>query len=426
MKSNGFFIRFPHPGEFGSDTWPENAYLINGGANAWSGMSLDAERGVVYIPTGSPSFDYYGGDRPGNNLFGNCILALDARTGERKWHYQVVRHDLWDRDLPAPPNLTTIEVDGQKRDVVAQITKNGYVFVLDRDTGIPIFPMEEVEVLPSSLDGEWTAESQPVPLKPPSFTRQTITQNDLPVRSKEAFEWADSVWQISQKNHPFQPLAEKTSLLFPGLDGGGEWGGAAVDAQGVMYVNASQMAWMLSMKKFEQPANKKLATTGKLIYDVLCQSCHGTNLQGTDLYANIPELVNIKERQTPEQSRQIIKNGKGVMPGFSTLKDNEINALIAFLHNQEWDAGEGQSPSFWPYPYQFAGFNRFNAPDGYPGIKPPWGLLSAIDLNQGELLWQSILGDHPEVRAEGEPKTGTENYGGPIVTEGDSRLHRRH
>ena len=380
-------------------------------------MSLDTEREIVFIPTGSASFDYYGGDRHGDNLFANCLLALNANTGERLWHYQFVRHDLWDRDLPAPPNLLEIERDGKKVDVVAQITKSGYVFMFDRETGTPIFQIDEIPAEPSNLVGEYTAATQPLPSAPPPFSRQTIYKEDLATRTDAVAAWTDSIWNISHKNHQFRPLDLIPSLIFPGLDGGGEWGGAATDPQGIMYVNSSQMAWILGMQEFNAEPQKLLAGKGQIIYQTLCQNCHAEDRSGTDLYANIPTLIGLKDRQLKNATTQIIKKGKGIMPAFSNLADKDIDAIVAFLHESDEINNDGES-DFWPYPYRFAGFNRFNAPDGHPGIKPPWGLITALDLNEGTIKWQSVLGDVPALRNANDPATGTENYGGPVATAG--------
>lgn len=416
------FHTIPHPGEYGYDTWPEDSWKNSGGANAWSGFSLDEERGIVYVPTGSASFDFYGGDRSGSNLFANCILALNAETGERIWHYQTIHHDLWDRDLPAPANLVTLNIDGQKVDALAQITKAGYVFVLNRETGEPIFPIEERPVPASDLEGETAWPTQPFPLKPPPFSRQEVREDDLDKRSPEVYEYAKSVWEKTRKGSPYVPPNEEGFLLLPGFDGGGEWGGAGLDPNtGILYVNSSEMPWLMEMEKYEIPDDGLLASKGRQLYNVACIACHGRELEGSNMYGNTPTLMGLKERLSEGDVQTIIKNGKGVMPSFGVFKQDEIEALTAFLFNslERMDSSttNTENPT-WPYPYVFKGYNRFYAPDGYPAITPPWGQLTAIDLNEGQIKWQIPLGEHAALSDKGIPLTGTENYGGPVVTAG--------
>lgn len=416
------FHTIPHPGEYGYDTWPKEAWKTSGGANAWSGFSLDEKRGIVYVPTGSASFDFYGGDRHGSNLFANCILALNAKTGERIWHFQTIHHDLWDRDLPAPPNLVTVERNGEKIDALAQITKSGYVFILNRETGEPLFPIEERPVPPSDLEGESAWPTQPFPVKPPPFSRQEVTELDLDQRSPEVYAYAKSVWDKIRKGNPYIPPNEDGALLFPGFDGGGEWGGAGVNPNtGILYVNSSEMPWLMQMGKYELEDDGLLASKGRQLYNVACVSCHGSQLEGSNLYGNTPALTGLKERLSEQEVATVIKNGKGVMPSFGVLKKGEVEALTAFLFEsaEKMDTANADSGNpTWPYPYVFNGYNRFYGPDGYPAITPPWGQLSAVDLNEGSIKWQITLGEHPDLTAQGIPPTGTENYGGPVVTAG--------
>lgn len=242
------FHTIPQPGEYGYATWPAGAYRRVGGANSWAGMSLDAERGLVFAPTGAAAYDFYGADRLGQNLFANCLLALDARTGERRWHFQTVHHDLWDRDLPAPPNLITIQRDGEAIDAVAQMTKNAYLFVFDRETGEPLFRIEETDSPPSDLPGETAWPTQPVPSKPQPFSRHAFTEEDITQRTTEAHAQALETWKSLRKGHPYEPPSAGGTLIFPGYDGGGEWGGAAFDPEtGWLYVNASEIPWILTM-----------------------------------------------------------------------------------------------------------------------------------------------------------------------------------
>ena len=418
------FHTVPQPGQFGYDTWPEDAWKRIGGANAWSGMSLDKERGMVFVPTGSAAYDFYGGDRHGDNLFANCIIALNARTGERIWHYQTVHHDLWDRDLPAPPNLVTVVHDGKKIDAVAQIAKSALIFLLDRETGEPLFPIEEVPVAASRLNGEQASPTQPIPTKPAPFSRHTIEEKDLNSLTEENFEYAKAIWANSLKGSPYIPPSEEGTFVFPGFDGGGEWGGAAFDPEtGNLIVNASEMAWILQMVPYSPESDGLMATVGESLYQVHCMSCHGKDLKGASIFT-VPSLADVGSRLSKSQILQTLSSGKGMMPSFGHLEEDERKAITAFLtkSNEKIPAGsalndKGKKES-WPYPYFMTGYNRFKTPDGYPAISPPWGTLNAINLNTGELSWKVTLGEYEELTEKGIPPTGTENYGGPVVTAG--------
>ena len=417
------FHTIPKPGEHGYETWPKEAYKSFGGANAWSGMSIDRNRGVVYVPTGSASFDFYGSDRAGENLFANCILALDARTGERKWHYQTVHHDLWDRDLPAPPNLVTVNIDGQEIDALAQITKSSHIFLLDRDTGEPIHEVKEISVQASTLEGEAAWPTQPIPVKPPPFARDRITIDDLTDRTPAANAYAQSVFSTKLEGDPFIPPSLEGTILFPGFDGGGEWGGAAVDKDNTLYINASEMPWFLQMLPYDDQPSDLLADIGNNIYNSSCMLCHGKDLMGGG-YQNAPSLVDLKSRMNVLTTKEIINKGKGQMPAFGFLDELELDALTAFLLELDDKVPEDRvakkSITDWRYPYVMAGYKKFVDEDGFPAIKPPWGTLNAIDLEKGEILWKRTLGHHPNLPpASKGNESGVESYGGPLVTAGN-------
>ena len=383
------FHTIPHPGEFGHDAWPEEAWQRSGGANAWAGMSLDAQRGIVYVPTGSAAHDFYGGDRHGQNLFANTLLALDARTGERIWHYQFVHHDLWDRDLPAPPNLVRIH----GTDAVAQITKSGHVFVFDRDTGEPLFPIEEQPVAPSDLEGESVWPTQPLPTKPPPFARQSLTEENVrPFAAERLARLRPSV--------PFTPPSEEGTIIFPGFDGGGEWGGAAYDPEtSLLYVNASEMPWVLTMVDIRE----ETAHSGRVVYARHCLYCHGVDGAGDALGVYPP----VSSLDNESDLREVLREGRGIMPSFAHLQEDEADALVAYLLGRDDPnpfTGERDEQLY----YMSTGYHRFVDEDGNPAVEPPWGTLTAIDLEAGELRWQVPLGG----------ETGTENYGGPLVTAG--------
>ncbi len=416
------FRTIPQPGEFGYETWPEEAWKEAGGANSWAGMSLDVDRGIVYVPTGSAAFDFYGGDRKGENLFANSLIALDANTGERIWHYQTVHHDLWDRDLPAPPNLLTVEHAGQRIDAVAQITKSAHIFLFDRETGEPLFPIEEVPVPASDLDGEEAWPTQPIPSRPPPFARHRMTEEDITRRSPEAYTYIEQIWSNLREGEPYIPPSQEGTLIFPGFDGGGEWGGAATDPQGILYVNASELPWILQMIPFQTGHSGLLADRGEQVYQSNCMLCHGKDLEGASVYT-VPSLVGVGERLNETMTAELIRSGKGMMPSFAQLSDQDVRAVVAFLHGSDERMGEDKEPmdrmSEWPYPYVFGGYRRFKDQDGFPAITPPWGTLNAVDLNQGEIKWKVTLGHYPGLPDDFPGPSGAESYGGPVVTAGN-------
>jgi quinoprotein glucose dehydrogenase len=401
------FHTIPHPGEFGYDSWPAGAWKTAGGANSWPGMTVDAQRGIVYIPTGSATPDFYGGARVGEDLFANTLLALDARTGRRIWHYQTVHHDLWDRDLPAAPNLVTVRHDGARVDAVAQIAKSGFVFLFDRLTGTPLFPIEERPVPASDLRGEHTWPTQPFPTKPAPFARQSLTDSDVTPQSLARFH-------TLRHNSLFAPPSVEGTVLQPGFDGGGEWGGAAVDPEtAVLYVNASDVPWIAAMRPTAVlPDADGRAVRGRAVYAAACASCHGADRRGRD---RAPSLVDVSARLTMEQARAVIERGRGFMPSFAGLTDAQERAVVAYLGYTPPPPRAKPRVTTLKSPYEFLGYERWRDSSGYPAVKPPWGTLSAIDLNTGDYRWRITLGEHPEL---GERATGAEQYGGPIVTRG--------
>lgn len=409
------FHTIPHPGEFGYDTWPKDAWQYIGGANNWAGMSLDIQRGLVFVPTGSAAFDFYGANRKGDDLFANTLLALNAETGERVWHFQAVRHDLWDRDFPAPPSLVTIERDGRRIDAVAQITKSGHVFLFERQTGRPLFPIEEYSAPPSSVDGELAAERQPLPLKPPPFARQIFSEDMATHRTPEAHAAVLARLRKVRSGGQFVPPSLEGTVIFPGFDGGAEWGGAAFDpVSGWLYVNANEMPWILRL--VEAPAGRK--TTGRSLYSARCAGCHRQDLRGSP--PEFPALAGIAARRTREQIAAIIRQGGGRMPAFAQLPPDAVAAIVAYVAAGEDVPVAGVAPSAWPIEqkYMHDGYNKFLDPDGYPAVEPPWGTLNAIDLNKGEIAWKIPFGEYPELAAKGLRDTGSENYGGPVATAG--------
>jgi len=409
------FRTIPRPGEYGHESWPPDAWKTAGGANSWSGLSLDKARGLVYVPTGSPAFDFWGGDRKGANLFGNCLIALRAATGERVWHYQLVHHDLWDRDLPQSPVLVDVRRGGRTIDAVAQATKSGHVFVFERESGKPVFEIEERPVPASDLLEEETSKTQPLPRHPPAFARQLFGEADAtfisPASRAAVLERLRQVRSAGQ----FVPPSTEGTIIFPGFDGGAEWGGSAFDPETrLLYVNANEMPWILEMRKVPAAGTLPL---GARVYAQHCAVCHGAARQGAP-QAQSPSLVELEKRQAEGDTLAIILKGKGVMPGFAFLSPGEHAAVAAYARGEpEPDAPDGEA-ALAGRPYAHLGYNRFLDPEGYPAVKPPWGTLNAIDLDAGEIRWSVPLGEFEELRRRGIPPTGTENYGGPIVTAG--------
>ena len=411
------FHTIPHPGEAGYETWSKDSWTTNGSANNWAGMALDDARGIVYVPTGSAAADFYGGNRLGDNLYANCLLALNAETGQRIWHFQFVRHDIWDRDPPSPPSLVTVRRGGRAVDAVVQTTKHGYVFVFDRVTGTPLFPIEYRPFPKSSLTGEVAADTQPIPSAPAPFARHELNESLLTSRTAAAHEWAVARFRTFQNGGLFVPLTVGTpTVVFPGFDGGAEWGGAAVDqVTGLLYVNANDIAWTGAMA----PAAAG-AAGGRALYLQQCASCHRDDRAGTP--PAIPSLIGVTARRTRAQIESIIQRGAGRMPGFPSLRPEAVDSLVDFLAVPA--AGQAAAAVSAPaapsdgLPYRFTGYQKFLDPDGYPAVAPPWGTLSAIDLNTGNYAWQIPLGEYPELAARGITNTGTENYGGPVVTAG--------
>ncbi|HEY2399517.1 MAG TPA: PQQ-binding-like beta-propeller repeat protein [Steroidobacteraceae bacterium] len=404
------FHTIPKTGEFGAETWPQNARDDAGAANNWPGMTLDIRRGIVYVPTGSAAPDFYGSQRVGNNLFANSLLALNAATGKRIWHFQGVHHDIWDRDFPAPPSLLTVRSHGKQVDALVQSTKQGYLYVFERATGRPLFPIEEVSVPASSVPGEVAAATQPRPTAPEPFARQRLTPDLLTQRTPEAHAWAQEQFKAFRSEGQFFPFSVgKQTVIFPGFDGGAEWGGMAVDPRaGILYINSNDIAWTGGL--VESVAGGGLSAS---IYQSQCAVCHGADKKGSP--PAFPSLIGIGERLNAAQIADVIRSGRGRMPAFGNIQSHTLQALVEYLETGHEDAPRSDSlfSEGSPQRYRFSGYSKFLDSQGYPAVAPPWGTLNAIDLNTGKYLWRKPLGEYPELR---QPDTGSENYGGPIVT----------
>jgi quinoprotein glucose dehydrogenase len=425
-KQKWIFHTIPQPGEKGFETWDDpNAYKTIGGANAWGGLSLDKSRGIVFAGTGSANYDFYGGKRTGNNLFANSVLALDAATGKYVWHFQYLHHDVWDRDIPAPPALVTINRNGNKIDAVALTTKTGFVFVFERETGKPVFDIVEKPVpATSDLIGEKLSPTQPYPVKPAPFMRTVITEKDLNhLLPDSSFQQIKTRWASLKNDHMFNPPSLQGTLEFPGLDGGAEWGGPSFDPQtGILYVNANEVGWIVKAteNKNEIPLNESLGQAGKRLYQQNCMVCHGAEREGS---SNYPNLQKIQHKYSAGSFDTLILGGRRMMPGFAHLTRPQRTAIASFVLdiNSEKkkpfkDSGNRKDDPF-KLRYSISGISKFLTRQGLPGIAPPWGTLNAIDLNTGEYVWKKPLGNDPAF-PESKTPTGTENYGASVITAG--------
>lgn len=426
-KLRWLFKALPDANEPGSETWPGNAWATGGGGNNWAGMALDEKRGIVFVPTGSAVSDFYGADRKGNNLYANSLLALDASTGKLLWHFQAVHHDLWDRDLGSPPSLLTVRQAGRKIDAVAQPGKNGFLFVFDRVTGRPLFPIEERAVPQSTVPGEHSSTTQPFPTGVAPLARQQMSESDLTVRTPEAHAAALDAFRKLRSEGLYTPLeAGRKSVAFPGTDGGAEWGGAAVDpGRGLLFINVNDVPWLGGLRRNE---SNPAASPGKAIYDQHCAVCHGAERKGSP--PDFPGLIDVGRRLSRAEVTSLVANGKGRMPGFPQLVGTERDSILGYLLagsatesgigmtglNAVLVAEYGKMAGNRQEAYLYTGYEKFRDPDGYPAAKPPWGTLNAIDLNSGRSLWKVPLGEYPELMAKGMGITGTENYGGPLLT----------
>ncbi len=415
------FHTIPLPGEFGYDTWPADAWKYAGGANSWGGMSIDEKRGMVFLGTGSPTYDFYGADRKGINLFGNCIIALDAATGKRKWHFQTIHHDLWDYDLPSPPNLVTIKKDGKTIDAVAQTSKVGFLYVLDRETGEPVFPIEERAVPASDVPGEVAWPTQPYVTTPKPYAKQFITENELSNSSPAAHDSAVNYFRGLRYDGLFTPPSVKGTFVYPGTIGGSEWGGAAYDPESsIIYLKSNESPELSKLVKIENDDNKNASVNGRELYMTYCAVCHKADMKGEEpMY---PSLVSLKDRITEDQALVRIREGAGKMPPFKHVLGGKEKAIVDFLFGKnqrtqkDYDVDEmkrnlsilgdssGRSKGTGDVYINIAAYAIMKDKDGHSFIKPPVATLNAINLNTGDYVWTVPLG------GTGSP--------GPIITKG--------
>jgi quinoprotein glucose dehydrogenase len=419
------FHTIPHPGETGYETWPPDAWKTVGGANAWSGMALDEKRGMIFVPTASPKYNFYGANRKGANLFGDCLLALDARTGKLIWYYQTVHHDIWDYDNASTPMLLTVQHNGKKIDVVAETSKVGFVWVFERETGKPLWPVEERPVPKSDMPGEETSPTQPFPSKPPAFARQTFTEKDLsPFLEPEEREQLVRQIRAAHNNGLFTPPGLEDTVEMPGNNGGANFGGAAIDpSNGYLYVVSKDLPAMLKLTLAAEPLKTGLPEVrGRSLFEANCSLCHGVNREGKP--PAIPSLMDIQSRLSNKQIEDTVRYGKGPMPSFARLSSPEIDALLAYLAHPD-RAPDSPVPAATvknmdpEHAHYRSSFGFMFASSGLPVIAPPWTTMTAYDLNSGSIRWQIPLGEVPELAAKGYPHTGSHfPKVNPVVTAG--------
>ncbi len=422
-KRRWIFHTIPHPGEFGYETWSPESWKTVGGANSWGGLTLDVDRGIVFAGTGSASYDHFGGNRVGQNLFANCILALNASTGERLWHFQTVHHDIWDYDLPCAPVLVQARHAGKVIDAVAQVGKIGHAFILDRLTGKPLFPVEERPVPKSEIPGEQSWPTQPFPLKPPPYAQQRLTETEVTDLNPKARDFVLQKLKTMRTGNIFIPPGTNASVALPQFNGGAEWGGPSFDPETrTLYINASNEAEWISMVPSTPREEMTITELGGMIYGTICSSCHGFENANNPAAPSFSTLKTVKNRLSKAEIAKLLETGRNQMPSFATLGTIEKRAILSFLFGEtskeKISAKEISISWAQEIPYVATGHHDFRDPEGFPVNKRPWGTLTAIDLDKGEFRWQVPLGTYPQLEARGVPTTGTFNIGGSLVTAG--------
>jgi quinoprotein glucose dehydrogenase len=420
------FHTIPRPGEFGYDTWPKDAWKYAGGANTWGEISVDVPRGIVYFPTGSPTFDLYGGDRIGANLFGNCLLALDARTGTRLWHQQLVHHDLWDYDLVAAPKLLTVRHAGRNVDIVAQASKTGMLYVFDRVTGAPLWPIEERPVPKSDVPGEQAWPTQPFTTTPPPFARLAFSPDDVNphVDAAEREALRQRLSKARNEGVFTPPTSTREFIVVPGQHGGANFGATAGDPEtGMVYVRAIDAPTIHQLRPWDASAVRVEGETreerGLSAYAQVCQACHGEARPEGIRTLDRASIISITQLGT-ERVTAAVRHGRGQMPAVpeSRLSSQNLDALLAYLADPTAAPGPARIPPPLPLSAEHERYtgplgSTFRTTSGTPAIGPPWARIVAYDLNAGTIKWSAPLGTVPALAAKGI--TGTGN---------DSRIHR--
>ncbi|MSU66871.1 MAG: c-type cytochrome [Opitutus sp.] len=408
------FHTIPKAGEFGADTWRGPT---RDGAHPWGGVALDEDRGIVYLAVGAARPDFIGVGRHGDNLYSDCLVAINARTGNRLWHFQNIRHDIWDLDNPAPPNLATITREGRRVDVVACVTKTGATLLLDRVTGQTVFPFRLRRAPVSTLPGEVTAPYQPDPELPQPFSSPEFKLSEVTDRTPAAHDFV--LAQVQRASFGwFEPPSEGRPLLYHSSRGGAEWTGACIDVPtGRLYVSTNNLlsiATVLASDELERDPSAP-PSEGEKIFQQTCAGCHGPAREGVGM---VPTLVGLRHRTTDDEVIALLKNGRSPMPPAPPMSLEQQGFLLDFLMRRNQPPPRRRSRTQAGPDYIAVAYRFIKDAEGYPGTKPPWGLLNCIDLNTGRILWRVPLGEYPELTLQGVPKTGTENFGGPTVTAG--------
>ena len=413
-KLRWIFHTIPHPGEPGYETWSKDSWRYNAGANNWAGMAIDEARGIVYVPTGSAAADFYGANRLGDNLYANTLLALDAATGKRIWHFQLVRHDILDRDPPSPPNLVTVRHGGRTIQAVAQTTKQGYVFLFDRANGKPLFPIEYRKFPPSDVPGEVAADTQPIPTRPAPYSRQLLTRDMLTTRTPGGA-------QVGARGSSRSSAAKVRSRRC-GSDSR-RWSFPATTAapNGAVRRSIRRAGCITSTPTISRgPARWRPTMPGRAARRCTCAIAPPVTVTiGRARRPRSRRCVGIGERKSRAEILAVIQKGAGRMPAFTSLQTvrDRRHRSVCPDRRRHPDRGAGDHAAS-TRSIDSPGTTSSSIPDGYPAVAPPWGTLNAINLNTGDYAWKIPFGEYPELAAKGLKNTGTENYGGPIVTAG--------
>jgi len=452
------FHTIPHPGELGYDTWPKDAYTYMGGVDVWGEITVDEKRGIAYFPVASPKYELYGGDRHGANLYGDCLLALDARTGKYLWHYQTIHHDIWDYDPTAAPQLATVKHDGKNVDVVALASKNGFLYVFDRVTGKPIWPIVEKPVPQSDVPGEVASPTQPFPTAPPAFARQGWKEDDFYdgfMSPEDKVHWKERI-KNARKGF-YTPLGMVDTISLPSVNGGALFFSSGADpTNGTVYIESKDLPSIMKLVPAGESTSANSGGTiparppkvrsrdsgpfaaftpekqGRAVFEQDCQVCHGPELKGD----RGPAIDTAVKRLGSDGTRSVITNGRNGMPAFPKLTGDAMSNLLAFLGDPEaappgsaapLSALRSMIPNEPDYPSNVTPPpSRYKTGYGNEGyiIKPPWTTLTAYDLNTGKIKWQEPYGDLPQAGPSKELRGNVFPKSGFVITAGGHHVRR--
>lgn len=416
-KMEWIFHTIPQKGEYGHDTWSWKENENYGGTNDWGGMSLDDKKGVVFVATGSPTYDFYGANRIGSNLFGNSVIALDAKSGNRLWHYQTVKHDIWDYDLPCAPTLATITWKGVSRDILMQPTKMGELILLDRNTGENLLPGTEQPTAVSDVPGEQTHPTQNLN-QGIKLVNHGWDTNHITTLSDSAKAYVLNQSRKYVSGGIYTPPSIIGTISQPGTRGGMGWSGMSFDPiKKVAYTNCNDFPMMFQLEKLRSKnQGDDLFYEGEKLYMLNCASCHGSGRMGNN--DGIPALANMGTKYKVKELKEIIVNGKGLMPPHWQFSEKELTELILFLNTENGSSNNEFNNHSSIDKYVLKGFRIFTDQEGFPASAPPWGTLNAIDISNQKIKWTVPLGYYPKLKERGITNTGTQNFGGCVATAG--------